>query len=115
MYCKKCGRKNEKDSIFCIYCGKQMIEDDKVVYTEVKNNKNNSLALAGFIVGLISNVIGVLSVGCIVAIILSSIGLSQIKKNGESGRGFAIAGLILGIIGTIRFAFSIIFFLLSLF
>ena len=108
MYCTKCGKKNEKDTVFCIYCGKQIMEDEKFNYTVEKTPKNNPLAIAGFVVGLISNTFGMLTIGGIVAIILSVIALNRIKKYNEGGRGFAVAGLILGILGATRIIFYIL-------
>lgn len=52
--------------------------------------RTNTLAIVGFVLGF------VVSLG---AVICSHIALSQIKRTGESGRGFAIAGLILGYVG----------------
>lgn len=47
------------------------------------------------IVSLVTSIIGLSLVG----VITGHIGLSQIKKTGEEGRGLAIAGLIIGYIG----------------
>lgn len=68
----------------------------------VEQVKTDGLAIAGFITGLVSLfVVGIL-LGTL-GIIFSSIALSRIKKQPEvrKGRGFAIAGLVLGIIGVI--------------
>lgn len=44
--------------------------------------------------------VGILApIGWIVAVITGHMGLSEIKKTGEPGRGMAIAGLIMGYIG----------------
>ena len=61
--------------------------------------KWNVLSIVGFVLSLIGfNV---------VAIILGFIGLSQVKKTGEKGRGLAIAAIIIGfasiVIGIIVF------------
>ena len=47
------------------------------------------------IVSFILSIVGISLVG----IILGHIGLSQIKRTGEQGRAFAIAGLVLGYLG----------------
>ena len=53
----------------------------------------NVLAIIAFVISLIGfNVI---------AIILGAIGLSQIKKSGERGRGFALAGIWIGAISIV--------------
>lgn len=53
----------------------------------------NIMALVGFILSLSSVAVGIT---LIPGIVLSHIGFSQIKRTGESGRGFALAGLIVG-------------------
>jgi hypothetical protein len=70
--------------------------------------KTNGLALAGFILGLISCPFSVFCccIGpmCnILAVVFSLIGLSQINRRPDvyNGKGFAIAGLILAILGLI--------------
>ncbi len=53
----------------------------------------NVISVVGFILSLVGfNVI---------AIILGAVGLSQIKKTGERGRGFAIAAIWIGIISIV--------------
>ncbi len=51
--------------------------------------KTNTLAIVGFILSFFLGIVG--SIICIVA-------LSKIKKTGEKGKGFAIAGIIIGIV-----------------
>jgi hypothetical protein len=53
----------------------------------------NTMALVGFILSLSGVATGIT---LIPGIVLSHIGMSQIKRTGESGRGFALAGLIVG-------------------
>jgi hypothetical protein len=60
----------------------------------------DAFALVGFIAGIISLLVLPFIFG-VIAIIFSSIGLSRIMKNNSRGKGFAIAGLVLGIIGVI--------------
>jgi Domain of unknown function (DUF4190) len=47
----------------------------------------------------------------IAAIVLGSISLKQIRLTGEDGRGLAMTGLILGIVGTLLGVLLIVFFL----
>jgi hypothetical protein len=79
--------------------------------------RTNSMAVAGLVAGCLSIVGGWLCCCCvpvfsILGIIFSSIGLSQINKNStiETGRGFAIAGLILSVAGVILHILLIIIF-----
>jgi peptidyl-prolyl cis-trans isomerase B (cyclophilin B) len=53
----------------------------------------NTMALVGFILSLSAVATGIT---LIPGIVLSHIGFSQIKRTGESGRGFALAGIIVG-------------------
>ena len=68
--------------------------------------RTNPMALAGFVMGLCTVVLGCCCYGMpfnILGIVFSAIGLSQINKNPqmEKGRGLAIAGLVLSIVATI--------------
>ena len=71
------------------------------VYEQPVNNKTNICALLGFIFSLVC-------CGGIPGLVLSIIGLIQIKKSGEKGKGLAIAGLIIGVIGTLLTIISFI-------
>ncbi len=48
---------------------------------------------------MILGIIWIYWIGSILAVIFGHIALNQIKKTGQTGRGMAIAGLILGYIG----------------
>lgn len=59
--------------------------------------KTNGMAIAGFVLSFFISPLG---------IIFSAIGLSQISKDSrQGGKGLAIAGLILGILGTVFYIF----------
>ena len=66
------------------------------MYTEP--NKTNGLAIAGFVVSLVSMVLCCCGLLGLVGLILSAVGLSQINKKGQKGKGLAIAGLVIGLI-----------------
>lgn len=65
-------------------------------------------ALTGFIVSMVGLLIAPILLG-ITGIVFSSIGLSKIKKENFKGKGFAIAGLIIGIVDVV-----LIFLILAL-
>jgi hypothetical protein len=69
--------------------------------------RNNPLAIAALCCGIGQFVLGLAVVGNILAaipaIILGAIALKQIRLRGERGRGMAIAGLVLGILGVFYF------------
>lgn len=58
---------------------------------------SNTMALVGFVMSFFN---------CTIGLILSIIGMNQIKKTGEPGKGFALAGII---ISSISLVFTIIF------
>ena len=62
-----------------------------------KYQPSNTMALVGFVMSFFN---------CVVGLIFSIIGMSQIKKTGEPGKGFALAGII---ISAVRLAFTILF------
>jgi hypothetical protein len=61
--------------------------------TAASGAKTNVLA----IVSLVTSILGL----SIVGVITGHIGMNQITKTGESGRGLAIAGLVLGYLGLV--------------
>lgn len=58
------------------------------------------------IVSLVTSILGFSLVG----IVTGHIGLSQIKKTGEDGRGLAIAGLVIGYLSIAALVLFILFF-----
>jgi hypothetical protein len=65
---------------------------------------SNTMALVGFVMSFFN---------CIVGLILSIIGMSQIKKTGEPGKGFALAGIIISSVSLVfTTIFLIIYFIL---
>jgi len=59
------------------------------------NPGTNGLAIAAMVLGII----WIYWIGSILAIIFGHIALGQIKRTGQSGRGMAIAGVVLGYVG----------------
>jgi Domain of unknown function (DUF4190) len=74
--------------------------------------RTNPFAITSLVCGIVQFLLGVLVVGSILgaipAIVFGSIALKQIKLRGERGRGLAIAGLVLGILGVLYFTLVII-------
>ena len=62
-----------------------------------QQRKTNGMAIAGFVLSFFCGILG---------LIFSAVGLSQIGKTGEGGKGLAIAGLVISIL-SILFAFVI--------
>ena len=76
------------------------------------------LAIASLVIGLIGVMVGLLCwmpVPGIVAVILGIIALRQMKTNpNPTGRGLAIAGIVMGSVNLAFFGFGILWFILSL-
>jgi Domain of unknown function (DUF4190) len=74
--------------------------------------RNNPFAITALVCGIVQFPLGLFVIGNILgaipAIVFGSIALKQIKIRGERGRGLAIAGLVLGILGVLYFALIII-------
>lgn len=110
-FCSNCGNKvSEKDNV-CSNCGKVLkeIEENVEVIEPVTNQYNspeqkpaNGLAIAGFVVSLVSLVCcgGIFG---IIGLILSVVGSSKAKELNGSGQGLAVAGIVLGIISMLYF------------
>lgn len=128
--CPKCGIVCN-DGNFCTRCGTALVDDSVSAepYSEfapeggesektvdnsgvqaLNSNSNptpnpaplkqtNSIAIVGFIASIVGNIIMPLF-GPILGVILSIVGLVQSKKLG-SGKGFAIAGIIIGVLTTL--------------
>ncbi len=62
--------------------------------------RNNALAIASLVLGII----WICGLGSLLALILGIVALSQIKKSGASGRGLAIGGIVLGVLGILATA-----------
>ncbi|MBP5678244.1 MAG: zinc-ribbon domain-containing protein [Bacilli bacterium] len=103
---------------FCINCGKELGDTDKVcsqcgtpvdgaapaqattVVAPARAQKSNGLALAGFIVSLVSTILCCGSFN-VISLILSIVGAVKAKDCGGNGKGLAIAGIIISAIGLI--------------
>jgi len=63
-----------------------------MVFAAPPQQRTNPFAITSMILGLVG--------GSILAVVFGHIALSQIRRTGDSGRGMAIAGLVLGYIWT---------------
>lgn len=103
MYCSECGNQLEENVSFCDKCGANTA-------IAKKPNLTNILAVIGLILAGVSLLLNFWGIVGIAAVILSSLGLVQISKTGEKGKGIAIAGISIGAF-SIVYAFAVIILL----
>ncbi len=108
--CTRCGWNNQLGSLYCSRCGQWLsswrpIQAAEPIMSPPQEQplpattapRTNSLAVTGFICGLVGFFIFGVALGP-VAVILGIVALSQIRKSGDSrgGKGFAIAAIVIG-------------------
>ena len=121
-FCKNCGQEVESGNYFCINCGERIDTDDSSSNSKVEstnntsnttNNNNssnvqynnnvqtnsgqkrtNGLAIAGFVVSLVSSICCCGSLN-VISLVLSIVGLANAKDFNGDGKGLAIAGIII--------------------
>jgi hypothetical protein len=80
--------------------------------------RNNRKAIAALVCGIGQFVLGLLLVGNILlaipAIILGAMGMRETAERGDRGRGMAIAGLVLGILGVVYFLLVILLIIVGI-
>jgi Domain of unknown function (DUF4190) len=76
-------------------------------WPQATGRRTNSLAIAALCCAIGQVIAGPFA--GIAAIVLGSISLKQIRVSGEDGRGLAITGLVLGIVGTLLVILFIVF------
>ena len=83
MFCKNCGKEIDDNAAICPHCG---VVVNSAQFQPVKQ-ETNTIAIVGFILSFFTALIG---------LIVSCVGLKRSKELGGNGRGFAIAGIIIG-------------------
>ena len=125
-YCTNCGTKMNETDRFCSNCGADSnsgdssVQNNNVVQPNVNNTqannnvvqggtkKTNGLAVTSFVCSMVGIVVFGLVMG-ILAICFGAVGLSRTKYfPEESGKGFAITGIVVGIIEVIIMIFYIV-------
>ena len=125
-YCTNCGTKMNATDRFCSNCGADSnsgdssVQNNNVVQPNVNNTqannnvvqggtkKTNGLAVTSFVCSMVGIVVFGLVMG-ILAICFGAVGLSRTKYfPEESGKGFAVTGIVVGIIEVIIMIFYIV-------
>jgi len=113
IYCSKCGNTVQPTDLFCQKCGSAVSSVHTSPETIVKSR--NSTATISLILGILAIMMLILFertwANCMgpLAIIYGVIALFQIKKQGSTGKGLAIIGIVLG---TLPFFITLISILL---
>ena len=123
-YCSHCGAELLDEAVLCTKCGCWTNDRGKVAEVSNPRPSLNKLALAGFILSLVSAFISLFFMGietdssvllftgvpvAISGFICSIVGLVRLKKNKQRGKGFAITGIVLGALVGATWLFLIVF------
>ncbi len=98
-FCTNCGNEISEGGDICLKCGK-MLNGGK---NNNNNNTTNVMGIVSFVLSIIGFITSFIVIGVvfgIIGFILSIVALVSSKKN-NTGKGFAIAGLIISIIAII--------------
>lgn len=99
MYCTKCGTENPDDAQLCHSCSSVLTSTSTIAPALAV--KTSGLAIAALVLGILS--FFTFGITAIPALILGIISLVKIEKSGGriTGRGFAIAGIVVPVLGFI--------------
>ena len=105
--CPNCGKNIDNNANFCVNCGSKQtkeaeIKEEKTTTVESKNTVPvNGLSITGFVLSMISLLCcGLLSP---LGLIFSIIGVAKTEKEDTTGKGLAIAGIIISSIMLLLF------------
>lgn len=96
-FCSNCGNEIKGKEKTCSNCGSKVDTPSSVTITNnitTPTNTSNGLAIAGFVVSLVSSLLCCGSFN-MVGLILSIVGLVKSKELNGSGKGLAIAGIVI--------------------
>ncbi|MGN0622202.1 MAG: DUF4190 domain-containing protein [Porcipelethomonas sp.] len=126
MTCSNCGKEIRENVSYCPLCGsvQNIVTKNPTQQNVYATNQNqytsntysnpkkvpfNPMCITGFVIGLVSLFIGIMGIVGIIAVIFSSIGMSQSGQKHQRGKGMAISGLVTGIVSIVYGIFQILF------
>ena len=115
QFCPECGKEVSDKATVCPTCGcpinntslpePQTVTSTSVSTSPITKEKMNGMALAGGITALCSLIIDLVGIVSIVAIVLSCVGLGEVNRTGQRGKGWAITGIV---VGSIELLFKVV-------
>lgn len=90
-YCSKCGAELMDEAVICPKCG-CAVGENRPANTTTTASSTNGFAIAGFVLAFFFPLLG---------IIFGAMGISKANKMGGSGKGLAIAAVIISSIATV--------------
>ena len=117
-FCANCGAEVSDGFAFCEKCGTPVQAPENQApsynnaaqYAPAAKQESNGMAIGGFVCSLVGLLLCCGGIVSIIGLILSIIGLSKSKQMNGSGKGLAIAGIIIGAIGVVVFILTIILY-----
>ncbi len=103
MFCSNCGSQIDDRAVICPRCG---VPVRPLVATEPERKEVNTLAIIGFVFSFVFTIVG---------LVCSIIGYRNAPRYGGSGKGLALAGIILSSISIVLEILFIAYCLMLLF
>lgn len=103
--CPNCAEQIQEAALVCRYCGYDFVTLARPQPPPPQQAKTNGFSIAALVLGIV----WIYWIGSILAVIFGHVALNQIKQadGRQTGRGMAIAGLVLGYIGIATLVFFI--------
>lgn len=107
-FCPNCGSKLElDDNNFCESCGYNLNQyNSNNNFINYKIQYTNYMAISGFILSIVSFLLCFSSLSWL-SLILSIIGYNNAKKHNNESENFALAGIILSVVGLVWILFIV--------
>ena len=104
-FCPNCGAEVPDGAAACPSCGAMqggatVPQQQVVVNNPPAQSKSNGLAIAGFVVSLVSTILCCGSLN-VISLVLSIVGAVKAKDYDGNGKGLAIAGIVISAIGLV--------------